>query len=108
MTISAQNTLTISVGATDFLHLDYQDELENGETLSGTPTVVSSGVGLSVSSPQVGTTSFRDKLLDRVAPASKHVRWQAVGNTAGTYTVLVTATTSASRTLPFSVTVTVE
>ena len=108
MTIAAQNTLKISVGSTDFLHLDYQDDLDGTETLTGTPTVSSSGVGLTVSSPQIPTSNFYDKLMDRYALASKHVRWQAVGVTAGGYSVTVTADTSGGRTLKYAVSVTVE
>lgn len=106
MTITLDTIRKSSVGETLTAEVDYTDRLDSDETLSGTPTIASSGAGLTVSSPAVNAAALT--ILGTSVAIGKAVTFTAVAVTAGLYTVTVTVGTSQSQTLVRAVKVRIE
>lgn len=80
------------------LAVDFSGDLDEGEVITGTPTVAASPSGPTLSAASVNTAPR--KVGNRTCKAGTVVTFSASGGTAETtYTITVTASTSGSQTL---------
>jgi hypothetical protein len=87
----------ISVGATEIITLDLQDDLDTSETFTGnTPTIVETGSSdLTLDNKTVSTGSLT--VLDRTVDPGKAIQWRMSGQLANTtYTITVTCATTST------------
>lgn len=97
----------MKTGAVKAAAVSFVGQLDQGETLTGTPTVVASPGTLTVAAPRVNTTALT--LNGRQVAIGKAVQFTASGGTAGVeYTVTVTVETSNGQTLVADIIITRE
>jgi hypothetical protein len=99
MPIILQQRPLISVGDVEKGAVSFADKLDSGETLTGTPTVTEvTTTDLTLAGKAVSTTSLT--ILGETVAAGEAVQFTVSGQQAATiYTISVSATTTASRTL---------
>lgn len=94
----------ISVGATDAAAVNFTDELDSGELLTGTPTVVEVTTSdLTISNIAVSTSALT--ILEEASATGTAVQFVVTGQQVNTvYELLITATTDStpSRVLPYT------
>lgn len=86
----------LSQGDIDVCSVDFQDWLDNDETLTGTPTVTEvTTADLTLSNKQVNTVPVY--IDGRYVGTGKAVQWKVSGQLSGrTYTIQVTTTSNAA------------
>ena len=87
---------SFSAGDSEVVSIDYQDLLDAGELLTGTPTVVEpTTTGLTLGNKAVNTTELR--ILGRNVAVGEAVQFTVSGQTANTlYRIRVTVSTDAT------------
>lgn len=96
MPITLPQRPILSVGDVDVASIDFQDYLDAGELLTGTPTVVEiTTTDLTLANKTVNTSAL---IIDgRSVAVGKAVQFKVSGQVAGkTYTVQVTVSTDAT------------
>ena len=86
----------ISAGETEVGSIDFQDLLDSGELLTGTPTIVEvTTTALTLSNKVVNTAALT--IDGRAVAIGKAVQFKTVGQVAGvTYRIRITVTTDAT------------
>lgn len=75
--------------------VSFARQLDSGETLTGTPTVTEETTSdLTISNVAVSTSSLR--INSTLVAAGTAVQFKVVGQTSGTYTLKITATTTST------------
>lgn len=99
MPIILQGTPTISVGDTDTQSIDLQDYLDEGETFTGTPTVVElTTAHLTLSNKAFNASEIT--VAGREVAIGMAIQFKVSGQQAGmTYRIQSTGTTTAGRTV---------
>lgn len=101
----ARETHQIYTGAVRNVAVDFTGLLDDGETLSGTPTVTDDSGEFVLSNKQVSTTAL--VIRGNTVAIGKAVQFTVDRNGAadGEYELDIVASTSAGQTLPASVTI---
>lgn len=96
MPIELEQRPILSVGDTDIGSIDYQDYLDSGELLTGTPTVVEvTSSDLTLGNKAVSTAALT--IRGRTSAIGQAVQFSVLGQAAGTkYRIRVTATTTST------------
>ena len=106
MPITLSQIPTVSVGDTEVGFIDLQDQLDAGELLTGTPTVVEQTTSdLTIANVEVTTAA--ETILNRAVAIGKAIQFRVSGFQSGvTYRLRCTVTTDTtpSRTLVRDVT----
>jgi len=103
MPIKLDQRPTISAGATEVASIDFTEQLDSTETLTGAPTIAEiTTADLTFSNKVVSTAALT--ILDREVAVGRAVQFKVTGQKAGTqYQVRITASTTSTpaRTLVF-------
>ena len=98
---------TLSVGATRVIRVDFTDQLDEGASITGTPTAVEQTTSdLTIDNVAATTADYTDDYTRATVSAGKAVLFRVAGGSAGdTHTVLVTAVSDSSpdETIPWNV-----
>lgn len=107
MPITLTQTHDISVGATRLVRVDYTRDLDEGASLTGTPTVVEvTTSALTIANRKVNTATYTKSGSGGTVPIGKAVEFTVTGGAAGTtYRIRITCGTNSSpaETLPYDV-----
>lgn len=96
--ITAPNTEVLAVGATRFASVDFHGQLDQGELLTGTPTVEDTAGVLTITNAKVSTEGLTINGSD--AAPGEAVQFTVTGGVSGTtYSIKVTVSTDAGQTL---------
>lgn len=88
---------TVSVGATRVVRVNYTDVLDDGATLTGTPTMIDGAGVLTLDNKAVNSATYSDAVTGTTVAVGKAVLFTAAGGVAGTsYTITVTVSTDSS------------
>ncbi|WP_455387616.1 hypothetical protein [Petrachloros mirabilis] len=96
MVIQLTEQPTISAGDTELMAVDFQDQLDSGELLTGTPTIAEQGTSaLTITNKAVSTAALT--INGRSCAIGQAVQCLISGQAAGTtYTVRITVSTDAT------------
>ena len=93
-----QQKTELGVGETEAVAIDYQDHLDTGELLTGTPTVTEASGTLTLGSKAVNTAALT--ILGRSVAIGQAVQFTAAGAALGVkYVFTITVSTDAGRVL---------
>jgi hypothetical protein len=100
----------LSAGSTRLVRLDATDDLDDGASFTGTPTVAEVTTSdLTLDNKIVNTATYSDSQTGRTVAIGKGIQFTAAGGTAGqSHTVRVTCSTDSSpaETLVYDLTIT--
>ena len=100
MPVTARQRKTLSVGETRLIRFDFTDDLDDGASLTGTPTVAEvTTTALTLASKAVNTTTYVDSDTGATVAVGKAVQFTCAGGVAGTtYRVRITVSTDSTPT----------
>jgi len=99
MTLELSEIFTLSEGDTEAVALDYSDWLDEGELLTGTPTVVEvTTTDLTLASKRVNTTAFEHAHTGNQVAVGQAVQFTVTGGSSSSspYSIKVTVSTDAT------------
>jgi hypothetical protein len=98
MPITAQQQRTLSAGSTRIVRLNCTNDLDDGASLTGTPTVTEVTTSdLTIANKAVNSATYSDSVTQGTVAIGKAVICTVAGGTAGsTYTLRITVSTDST------------
>lgn len=98
MPITLSQRHTVSVGATRLVRVNCTQDLDDGASLTGTPTIAEvTTTALTLGSKAVNSATYSDAVTGRTVSVGKALQFTVAGGVAGTsYTVRCTCGTNSS------------